>query len=290
MNWPRELKIKPDYPLKDKTTFKIGGRAQFFCEPGNRGELSLLVKAAKDGKFPLFVLGAGSNLLVSDKGVKGLVIKLSSACFKKIMIKDEFVRVGSAVTLAGLAKSAKERSLCGLEFLAGIPGTVGGALAMNAGCWGKNFGDLVKEVEIMNQNGKIECLKKSQIDFGYRKSSLAKYIILSCLLKLEKGERAGIEKNTAGFMAHRRQTQDSAYPNAGCIFRNPDVPAGKLIELCGFKGRNAGDAFVSQKHANFILNKGKASSKDVLRLMQLIRKRVKSKFKLNLQPEIKIWE
>lgn len=291
MNWPKELKIKSNYPLKDRTTFKIGGEALFFSEPTNRKELSLLVKAARDKKLAVFVLGAGSNLLVSDKMVKGLVIKFNSPCFKEIQEENRLIRAGGAVALARLIKFARERSLQGLEFLVGIPGTVGGALAMNAGCRGYSFGDFVKEVEIMDKNGKIRYLKNSQVSFGYRKSSLAKYIILSSLLKLKKGERARIEGNTARFLAFRRKTQDLTYPNAGCVFKNPKkASAGKLIDLCGLKGKNIGDAFVSERHANFILNKGKASSKDVLKLMQLIKNQVRNKFKLNLQPEIKIWK
>lgn len=290
MNWPKELKIEPDYPLKDKTTFKIGGRALFYSQPRNRPELSLAVKTARSRKLPVFVLGAGSNLLIADK-VKGLVIKLDSPCFKEIKEENGSLRVGSGVTLARLIKFFRERSWQGLEFLAGIPGTAGGALAMNAGCWGKSFGDFVKEVEIMDQNGKIKYLQKNKISFGYRKSGLTKYIILSCLLKFEKEERARIEENTAKFLAARRKTQDSSYPNAGCVFKNPPgSSAGKLIDQCGLKGRNIGGAFISERHANFILNQGKATSKDVLKLMQLIKKQVKDKFKLVLEPEIKIWQ
>lgn len=291
MNWPKELKIKPDHHLKDKTTFKIGGRALFFSEPKSRQELSLLVKAAQSKKLPVFVLGAGSNLLVTDKVVKGLVIKLNSPCFKEIKEENGFIRVGSAVMLANLIKFFRDRSWQGLEFLAGIPGTVGGALAMNAGCWGASFSDFVKEVEIIDQNGKIKHLKKSEINFGYRKSGLTKCVILSCLLKFEKGERSRIEENTAKFLASRKKTQDLAYPNAGCVFKNPkNNSAGKLIDLCGLKGRSIGDAFISERHANFILNKGKATCADVTKLMCLIKKQVKDKFKLDLQPEIKIWK
>lgn len=290
MNWPKELKIKPNYPLKDRTTFKIGGLAQFFCEPEDRRVLSLLVKTARDKKLPVRVLGAGSNLLVNDKLVKGLVIKLNSPCFKGITEQKGAIRAGCSVALARLIKFASERSLQGLESLVGIPGTVGGALAMNAGCRGYNFSDSVKEVEIMDRNGKIKYLKKSRIDFGYRSSSLAEYIILSCLLKLKKGTRARIEQDSSRFLALRRKTQDLTYPNAGCVFKNPKgSQAGRLIDLCGLKGKNIGDAYISERHANFILNKGKASSKDVSRLMRLVKNRVKSKFKFELEPEIRIW-
>jgi len=291
MNWPKDCKIKIKYPLKDKTTFKIGGAARFFSEPKDSAELKALVQSAGKNKLPVFILGAGSNLLISDQGVKGLVIKLSAPYFKRIALENGSIKAEAGVGLAQLVKFSQDRAWQGLEFLIGIPGTIGGALAMNAGCWGSNIGDLVTEVEIMEQSGKVKTLKRNQLEFAYRKSSLAKYIILSCLLKLKKGRRLEIQENIKEYLAARRKSQDMAWPNAGCIFKNPkDNSAGRLIELCGLKGRGIGCAFISERHANFILNKGSAKAKDVLRLMRLTQKQVKDKFHLALQPEIKIWQ
>jgi len=280
MNWPKDSKIRVKHPLKNKTTFKIGGTALFFSEPKDSTKLASLIKAARKNKLPLYVLGAGSNLLIGDEGVRGLVIELSSPNFKKISLRKWYIRVGAGASLAKIIRFAQNESLQGLEFLAGIPGTVGGALAMNAGCWGANIGDLVKEVEVMDKNGRIENLKKNQIKFAYRKSSLVKYIILSSLLRLKKGNRPEIRKNIKKYLENRSRSQDLTGSGAGCIFKNPkNNAAGRLIELCGLKGRNIGDAYISERHANFILNKGNARAKDVLQLMRIAQKQVKDKFK-----------
>jgi len=291
MNWPKDLKIKSNYPLKGKTTFRIGGKALFFSEPKDTAELQGLLKAAKANKLRIFILGAGSNLLVGDKGAKGLVIKLNSSPFKQLLYKGNSIEAGSALMLGELIKFSFQQSLQGLEFLVGIPGTLGGAIAMNAGCWGRSIGDLVKEIKVMDNNGRMKELKGKDLKFGYRTSNLSKYIILSATLRIEKGNQPEIKKNINEYLSRKRANQDLTKPNAGCIFRNPSGDsAGKLIDLCGLKGRKIGDAAVSERHANFILNNGDASAKDVLALMQLITKLVKNKFKINLQPEIKIWD
>jgi len=290
MNWPKGCRVKTKYPLKEKTTFKVGGSAQFFSEPGDPAELRCLLGAAKRNKLPVFVLGAGSNLLVSDKGVKGLVIKLNSAYFKRIVLQGSCIKAGSAAALSQLIRFAQGKSLRGLEFLSGIPGTLGGALAMNAGCWEQAIGDWVKEVTVMDHSGRIKILAAKDIKFTYRDSGLGKYIILSALLGLKKGSRMQIQKNINKYLMFRRQAQDSSRPNAGCIFKNPPQRyAGKLIDLCGLKAKRLGGALVSERHANFILNNGRASAKDILGLMRIIRKKVKDRFKITLQPEIKIW-
>jgi len=291
MNWPKELKVRFDYPLKDKTTFRIGGNARFFSEPKDAAELSLLVKLAGKNKIPVYILGAGSNLLISDKGVKGLVITLNSSHFKGISRQKEFIKAGCGVKLGSLIKFTLNESLQGLEFLTGIPGTLGGALAMNSGCWGSSLGDLVVEVQVMDKGGRIKTLSRKEINFSYRKSSLSNYIILSALLKLKKSVASRIKKNIKRYLSSRRKTQGLTWPNAGCIFKNPENnSSGMLIDLCGLKGKNVGGAFISERHANFILNKDKASAADVLKLMRVVRRQVKVRFNLTLQPEIKIWQ
>ena len=291
MNWPRNLKVKVRYPLKNKTTFKIGGAAQYFSEPNNIAQLKLLIVEAQKKKLPLFILGAGSNLLVSDKGVRGLVIKLSAPYFKKISLESTSLKVGAGVILGSLISFAKKNSLKRLEFLAGIPGSLGGALAMNAGCWGFSIGDLVKEVEIMDYSGNIKTLKRDKIKFAYRKSGLCNCVILSAVLKLKPGSRIAIKSALKRYLSRRRSSQDCSFPNAGCIFRNPgNNSAGRLIDLCGLKGKNKGPAFISKIHSNFILNKGGSCANDVLSLMDMIRKKVKKKFAVTLKPEVKIWK
>lgn len=293
MNWQKNYKnyIKLNEPLKNKTTFRVGGAAKLFSEPEDKRELKLLIIFAKRYNIPVFVIGAGSNLLVSDKGVNGLVLKLSSGFFKKISTKSNCLEAGSAVSLAQLIRLASDKGLSGLEFLAGIPGTVGGALSMNAGAGGMAVGDLVQKVKVMDYDGNTKILRKKEIKFAYRKSSLGKYIILSCILKLKKEKRAQVIKNIKKYLDYRRDTQDTAYPNAGCIFKNPrGHSAGRLIDLCGLKGRKYGGACVSAKHANFILNRKGATAADILKLMRAVKKNVKNKFDIELEPEIKIWE
>jgi UDP-N-acetylmuramate dehydrogenase len=292
MNWQKSLKIriKKNEPLKNKTTFKIGGRAEGFAEPKDAGDLSSLVVLAKKHKIPVFILGAGSNLLVSDRGVKGIIVKLDSPFFKKISFSGDHVKAGAGLTLTRLVLESKKRSLSGLEFLIGIPGTVGGALTMNAGAWGGSIADCVEELRVMDYNGNIKYLRKKDIKFAYRSLNLGKYIILDALFKLARAKRRKIDSAIKKNLAQRRKTQDNTSPNAGCVFKNPPGnSAGRLIDLCGLKGKRAGGAEISERHANFILNKKNASSSDVLNLMGLAKKAVKNKFKVTLKPEIKIW-
>jgi UDP-N-acetylmuramate dehydrogenase len=291
MNWPRSLKVRANQPLGNYTTFRIGGAAQYFYEPDSRFKLKAAVILARKNKIPVHLLGAGSNLLVSDKGVRGLVLKLSAPCFKKIDLRNASLKVGAGVSLSYLLRFAQKNSLKGLEFLAGIPGSLGGAVAMNAGCWGFSVADLVKEVEIMDYNGNIRKIKRKQIKFSYRKSGLGQYIILGAVLALKAGSGSEIQSAIKGYLKRRRKSQDATFPNAGCIFKNPKGDsAGRLIDLCRLKGKAKGSAFISARHANFILNKGGASCADVLSLMDIVKAKVKDKFSIGLKPEIKLWK
>ncbi|MCM8796960.1 MAG: UDP-N-acetylmuramate dehydrogenase [Candidatus Omnitrophica bacterium] len=293
MSWWRDLKatVIRDEPLKNKTNFKIGGKARFFFSVKNEEELRELVVISSKHKIPLFVLGAGSNILVSDVGIKGIVVKLGSGIFKEISFsKNNSVEAGAGVRLAELIGKTSAVGLSGLEFLAGIPGTLGGAIIMNAGAWGKDIGSIVESVRVMDNRGNIELLKRKKIKFSYRHSGLDSYIILGAVLKLASDTKDRINQRIKEYLKLRSNTQDNAYPNAGCIFKNPaGTSAGKLIDACGLKAKSCGGAVVSSRHANFILNKKNASSKDVLKLMNLIRDKVKSRFNITLEPEIKIW-
>jgi UDP-N-acetylmuramate dehydrogenase len=292
MNWWKNLKGKVSFrePLNKHTTFKIGGPAEIFFEPRDLGDLKLLVIAAKKYNIPIFLIGAGSNILVSDKGIKAVVLKLSSPYFKKISFKNSSLEVGSGLMLNRIVQIAQKRGFTGTEFLAGIPGTVGGALAMNAGAWGKSIGELLQKVRVMDYNGSVKTLTKENIKFTYRRSNLGRFIILSADLKLYQSNKKVVRENINMYISRRRKTQDTTFANAGCIFRNPaGESAGRLIDLCGLKGRRRGKAYISTRHANFILNRGNAFSSDVLSLMDLVRKKVKGKFNITLKPEIKIW-
>jgi UDP-N-acetylmuramate dehydrogenase len=293
MTWWKKLKgrVKLKQPLRNKTTFKIGGPAKFFIEPKDAADLKSLIISAKKYNIPILPIGRGSNILISDKGTEAVVLQLNSPPFKRVINNGNLLEVGSGLTLAQLIQSAKSYSLSGVEFLAGIPGAVGGALSMNAGAWGNNLGDIVENVTVMDYNGNIKILNKKNIRFGYRKSNLAKFIILSTRIRLIKKNKKEINSNIKKYLRFRRNAQDNRLPNAGCIFKNPSGrQAGRLIDLCGLKGRRQGGAFVSWRHANFILNRGDACAADVLKLMNLIKNRVKHKFNVNLKPEIKIWK
>ena len=290
MNCPKELKIRNNFNLKFNTTFKIGGVAKYFCEPKDLKGLKSILLWANKNKLPVFVLGAGSNILVNDKEVKGLVIRLRSSFFKNIFVRKDCIYAGAGALISQIISFAKNKSLAGLEFLSGIPGTLGGAIVMNAGCWDKDISRITKEVMVIDYFGNIKILKKNKLKFEYRNSNLSKYVILSAVLKLNKGDAVCIKKNIIFNLKNKCLTQDLTSPSAGCIFKNPKGKfAGRLIDQCSLKGKRINDAVVSSKHANFILNKGKASSGDVLRLIKLIQRKVKQRFNINLEPEIKIW-
>ena len=293
MHWPKSLnnKINQSAKLRDHTTFKIGGLARYFLKASNLRQLQDALIFARKKMIRVFILGSGSNILASDSGVNGLVIKLNSPGFKELRIKGRFIDAGSAMKLNQLILRAKDQGLSGLEFLSGIPGTLGGALMGNAGAWGSEIGELVEEIRVLDYNGKIKLLKKQQLKFSYRKSNLSKYIILSARLKLRLAKKEVIMQTIKQYLKQRGKTQENSLPNAGCIFKNPkNLTAGKLIEECGLKLRRAGQAIISGVHANFILNMAKAKSKDVLSLMELTRKEVKRKFKVELKPEINLWK
>jgi len=293
MNWWKNLKgrVRQKELLKNHTTFKIGGPAKFLIEPEDIDDLKLLLNLLKRYKIPTLVLGAGSNILISDKGLDSVVLRLSSPYFKRIYFKNNSCEVGSGALLSQVVLSAKRRGLSGVEFLVGIPGTLGGALIMNAGLPDKNIGDLVEKVTVIEYNGNIRTLNKKDLKFGYRTSNLSKYIILSATIKMVKKNKQEIKDRIRRYLNYRRVMQDLSRPSAGCIFKNPPgYSAGKLIDLCGLKGVRFKDAYISPRHANFILNLGNAKAGDVLKLMELIRREVKNKFHITLEPEIKIWK
>jgi UDP-N-acetylmuramate dehydrogenase len=296
MNLPQALKNKflKNEPLKKHTTFRIGGPAEFFAEPSDIGDLAGFVYFAKKYRVPLRIIGAGSNILASDKGLKGITVSLDSQYFKKIVFRGNLAEAGAGAFLSRLLDNARHKGFSGIEFLAAIPGTLGGALAMNAGITEKGkrreVGDLVENVSVMDYNGKVITLSRGQIKFGYRQSDLSKYIILNARFRLKKAKPREIGRRIKDHISRRRLTQDYSFPSAGCVFKNPPGDsAGRLMDLCGLKGRRIGGAAVSLKHANFILNLEAASFQDVRKLMGLVRKEVKKRFGIALEPEIKIW-
>ncbi|MCU0650814.1 MAG: UDP-N-acetylmuramate dehydrogenase [Candidatus Omnitrophica bacterium] len=284
------VKYKAREPLKKHTTFGIGGPCQYWAEPRNYPDLARLIAWSKKNNKRVFVIGAGSNLLVSDAGVRGVVIRLSSAAFRGISMRNNYVCAGAGSALSKLSAFCAAAGLSGLEFLTGIPGTVGGAIAGNAGTKDKSIGDLVEFVKVMDYNGKIKTIKRKAAHFGYRSSGLYGFIVLQAGFMLVKKDRRTIRTNITGYARARKASQGAGWRSAGCCFKNPPGDsAGRLIDACGFKGAACGNASVSQIHANFILNDGNARCRDVVALMQRIASKVKKKYGIVLEPEIKIW-
>ena len=293
--------LKRNISLKNYTTFKIGGPAKYFFVAKNKEDLIEAIKKAKELKLPFFILGGGSNLLVSDKGFDGLVIKILNSKFY-ILNSKIFTEAGTPLTL--IVNEAAKKGLTGLEWAAGIPGTVGGAIYGNAGAFGRSMKDVVKEVEYGEVGFPSEIrllkIKNRDCEFSY-KDSIFKHkknlIILSAILQLKKGNKKVIESKIKKNLEQRKKTQPLNFPSAGSIFKNPPgFSAGELIEKCGLKGKKIGGVKISEKHANFILNLGRhppatqGKAKDVIKLINLIKQKVKNKFKVNLEEEIQILE
>ncbi len=281
--------------LKGHTTFKIGGPAKSFFRPADILRLRRVINSARERGEKVLILGAGSNILADDRGVDAVVVKLDAECFQKISNDGGIVEVGAGKLLSRLLAYCAQKGLSGAEFLAGIPGTVGGALAMNAGISINKrklaIGDLVERVLVLDYNNNLKVLERAKLKFGYRQSCFAKYVILGASLKLIPRDSEFVGKKIAGYISLRKTAQDWAWPNAGCVFKNPENDsAGRLIDSCGLKGRRIGGAQISHKHANFILNIERASSRDVLALMKEIKRLVKKKNKIILKLEIKIWK
>jgi len=305
------FQIKERIPLKGYTTFKIGGPARYFFVAKSKEDLKNGILWAKKKKLSFFILGAGSNVLFSDKGFNGLVIKLQNTQYE---IRNTNVIAGAGVPLQKLVLEAVKKGLSGLENLAGIPGTLGGAIWGNAGAFGREIGDLVEEVKVLDVRGsklEVKKLKKEDCKFGYRNSIFKRrknWIILEATLELKKGNKKEIEEKIKEILKLRKEKQPLELPCAGSVFKNVPIkkvpkkiqekfnekikngflPAGVLIEAAGLKGFQIGGAKISEKHANFIVNLGGAYAKDVWKLIQKIKKEVKRKFKINLEEEIKL--
>lgn len=282
--------VKSDEPMKNHTSFKIGGSADLFVTADNKEQLSAALALADENNIPLFVLGNGSNLLVSDKGIRGIVLKLGGE-FNDIRFNpDGTIHCGTGAMLSKLCSFALENSLTGLEFAWGIPGSCGGAAFMNAGAYGGEMKDVVLSCEHMDMHGSCGEFAGSELDFDYRHSvyGCGRYIITGVNLKLEKGDKAEIQAKMNDLMSRRKDKQPLEYPSAGSVFKRPaGYFAGGLIEQCGLKGAKVGGAMVSPKHAGFIVNVGGATCEDVLNLIAEIQRKVKSETGVDLECEVR---
>jgi UDP-N-acetylmuramate dehydrogenase len=288
MNFP--VKYKSGELLSRHTTFRIGGPAQYWVEPEDVMELRELLAWCKKNKKSARVIGAGSNILAADRGVRGVVVRLKSPCFTSINSVGSLCVAGAGAPLSALIAYCTRQGLSGVEFLSGIPGTVGGALAGNAGTKDACIGDLVEFVIVMDYNGNIRKRSAADLDFSYRHSSLRNCVVLQACLKLVKKNRTAIRATISRYAGSRRKSQGKPWLSAGCCFKNPaGDSAGRLIDACGLKGARSGHAVVSEAHANFILNDGSATACDVLALIRRIGTGVNRRFGIRLEPEIKIW-
>ena len=277
-------------PMSRHTTFKTGGNADIFLTPESEEQVVKVLNIVKEYELPVFILGNGSNLLVGDKGIRGIVICLYKK-LDEISVKNEELYAGAGVLLSRVAASALNAGLEGFEFASGIPGTVGGAVYMNAGAYGFELKEIIKSVRFIDVEGNICERNCEQCNFGYRKSIFtdSEKIILGCTFKLKYGDKEEIQRKISDYTQRRVSKQPLEKPSAGSTFKRPEgYFAGALIEGAGLKGKRIGGAEVSEKHAGFIINAGNATSKDVLDLIKYVQDAVYKKDGVMLEPEVKL--
>ena len=278
-------------PLSKHTTLKVGGPAEFWIEPDDSDDLKTALKVCRDNQLKIHLFGAGSNILAPDEGLKGAVITLTAPYFRQIFFENGKITVRAGVLNTALIQFAMDRGLGGCEFLLGIPGCIGGAIMMNAGSHGQWIESLVDSVKILGFDGRESVMEKNRILFQYRSSGIQEGVILEGVLSLPSVSRKAVQKKLDEYRDYRQATQDLRYPSAGCIFKNPEnfgCSSGKLIEDAGLKGKRIGNAQVSLKHANFIVNLGGASAQDIRSLIEEVRAKVRGKFNVELETEVKI--
>ena len=272
------------------TTFRIGGPADFFLVPENADEIKKIIAVCKEKNVPYFILGNGSNLLVSDKGYQGVVVQLYRN-FGQIRVEDSRIHAQAGALLSGIAAAAREASLTGFEFAGGIPGTLGGAVVMNAGAYGGEMKDVLLSADVLTADLEVKTIPVEELDLSYRHSIVPEkgYIVLGGKLQLKKGNEQEIRERMAELAQQRREKQPLQYPSAGSTFKRPEgYFAGKLISDAGLKGKTIGGAQVSEKHAGFIVNIGGATTKDILDLIAFCQKTVQEQFGVTLETEVKI--
>lgn len=285
-------KIDFDCPMAPYTTLHVGGQTEALFEADDMEELlRVIVYLNKEG-IPYLVVGRGSNLLVKDKGIEGVVILLkgSLAAIEHEKEEDFSIQVGAGLSMRDLLAYCRDAGLGGLEYFAGIPGTVGGAVVMNAGAYGKDFGSRVREIQMITRQGDIIERDRRQLRFSYRHLEMEKgSVIARARLEINRESGELVAGRIADFLKRRKITQPLEYPSAGSVFKNPPNDyAGRLIENAGLKGKRLGGAMISEKHANFIVNMGRAKAKDILALINLAREEVKKHTGIELEPEIRI--
>ena len=285
------IQLKEGELLSSHTTFRIGGAAKYFAVPKNEEEIMEAVDFAIVKDLPYYILGKGSNVLFADEGYPGVVIEIGAGMEKVERTGDTGIRAQAGVSLSALAVFAAREGLSGLEFAGGIPGTLGGAVTMNAGAYGGEMKDVIVSAKVMDEEGAVQDLSCEELQLGYRTSIVQKkqLVVLEAEFLLKPGTTEEIQNTMKELNAKRREKQPLEYPSAGSTFKRPEgYFAGKLIEDAGLRGYRVGDAQVSEKHCGFVVNRGKATCAEVLQLIEDVQKEVKEQFGVQLEPEVRI--
>lgn len=289
INYIDKKRVLVDEPMKKHTTFRVGGNADYFVVPQSAEEVKNIVALCKEVEMPFYILGNGSNLLVGDKGYRGVIIQIYKE-MKDIQIDGDKVTAQAGALLSRIGAVTLEAELAGFEFAAGIPGTVGGAVVMNAGAYGGEMKDIIKSATVLTQDGEIITLNKVELELGYRTSVIAKkgYIVLEAEYQLQKGVKEVIRARMDELKVQRVTKQPLEYPSAGSTFKRPEgYFAGKLIQDAGLRGFQVGGAQVSEKHCGFVINKDQATAADIIELMRQVSDKVMQEFGVKLEPEVK---
>lgn len=284
---PAECVLQKESMAKH-TTFRVGGEADFFVEIGSAKELSNIIKYLKQTDHKYFILGNGSNLLVGDKGYEGVILHLGDR-FSEVTVEGSCILAEAGALLSVVAKTAAKHSLSGMEFASGIPGTIGGAVVMNAGAYDGEMKQIITEVTVMDENGEILTLDNGTMEFGYRTSIIKNrpFIVLSAKILLEPGDAEAIRSKMDDFAERRRSKQPLEFPSAGSTFKRPEGHfAGKLIMDAGLRGYRIGGAQVAEKHCGFVINIGNATAADISELMEEVTEKVEKQFSVTLEPEV----
>ena len=278
-----------DEPMSRHTTFRVGGPADFFVTPKAKEEVRDVIRICKEAGMPYYIIGNGSNLLVSDAGYRGVIVQIYKE-MNEVKVEGDLVKAQAGALLSGIAAKALGAELSGFEFASGIPGTIGGACVMNAGAYGGGMKDVLESVTVLTGEGKIIELGRNELELGYRTSVIAKkgYIVLGAVLKLERGDGEKIKTYMDELKEKRVTKQPLEYPSAGSTFKRPEgYFAGKLIEDAGLRGFQVGGAQVSEKHCGFVINRDHATAADIMELMRQVQIRVKENSGVDLEPEVK---
>lgn len=286
----KEENILRDELLSKHTTFRIGGKADYFVKPASENEVAVLVKELNENNIDFYIMGNGSNILASDEGYRGVIVYIGENLSDIELLDESTIKAGAGAMLSKVARVALDNSLSGMEFASGIPGSVGGAVVMNAGAYGGEIKDIIVKVKVCDKSGRIFEIANEELDFSYRHSAIQEegYIVLGAIFTLKPGNKDEISRTVKEISAKRKEKQPLEYPSAGSTFKRPEgYYAGKLIMDAGLRGYRVGGAMVSEKHCGFVINADNATASDVKKLMEDVADKVEEQYGVRLEPEVK---